>query len=48
MFIIDPGPAIETHLENIAAALPTLHAEAQAIILTLICSTRLRIGFTLR
>jgi glyoxylase-like metal-dependent hydrolase (beta-lactamase superfamily II) len=34
MFIIDPGPAIETHLENIAAALPTLHAEAQAIILT--------------
>jgi glyoxylase-like metal-dependent hydrolase (beta-lactamase superfamily II) len=34
LFIIDPGPASEIHLENIRAALHTLQAEAQAIILT--------------
>jgi glyoxylase-like metal-dependent hydrolase (beta-lactamase superfamily II) len=34
LFIIDPGPALEIHLNNIIAALDTLRATAQAIILT--------------
>jgi glyoxylase-like metal-dependent hydrolase (beta-lactamase superfamily II) len=34
LIIIDPGPASEAHLESIVDALHTLHAEAQAIILT--------------
>jgi glyoxylase-like metal-dependent hydrolase (beta-lactamase superfamily II) len=34
LIIIDPGPASEAHLENIVAALHTLQAEVQAIILT--------------
>jgi glyoxylase-like metal-dependent hydrolase (beta-lactamase superfamily II) len=34
LIIIDPGPASEAHLQNIIAALHTLQAEAQAIILT--------------
>jgi glyoxylase-like metal-dependent hydrolase (beta-lactamase superfamily II) len=34
LVIIDPGPANEAYLETIVAALHTLHAEVQAIILT--------------
>lgn len=33
-FIIDPGPALETHFNNIFTALDTLQTTAQAIILT--------------
>ncbi|NJN92781.1 MAG: MBL fold metallo-hydrolase [Anaerolineales bacterium] len=32
--IIDPGPADETHQQAIVAALQTLHAEAQAVVVT--------------
>lgn len=34
LIIIDPGPASATHQENIVAALHTLQAEAQAIVVT--------------
>ena len=34
LIIIDPGPASETHLENIVVAMQTLKAEAQAIVVT--------------
>lgn len=34
LFIVDPGPALNTHLENIIAALDDLQATTQAIILT--------------
>jgi glyoxylase-like metal-dependent hydrolase (beta-lactamase superfamily II) len=34
LIIIDPGPASDTHLENILAALHTLQAEAQAVVVT--------------
>ena len=34
LIIIDPGPASETHLENIIVAMQTLKAEVQAIVVT--------------
>ncbi len=34
LFIIDPGPALDAHLDSIIAALNTLQATTQAIILT--------------